>query len=163
HGRVVQPRVRLGAAAAGVRDDGRLGPPAHDGHRALRDRRLACGRHDPRGQRLEPDLVGGRYPARLADVQDDQRRAGQGGDLDDGTAAGQAAEYGSGSLSQATQALNQPAGTFVDFAANQAGSQVLFDMYSQSGAPCPYYAAWVLDTATRTLTEPKTPAGGGPD
>jgi hypothetical protein len=36
-------------------------------------------------------------------------------------------------------------------------------MYSQSGAPCPYYAAWVLDTANRTLIQPKTPAGGGPD
>jgi hypothetical protein len=77
--------------------------------------------------------------------------------------AGQAVEYGSGNLSQATQPLNQPAGTFTDFAVNQAGSEILFSMYSQSGAMCPYLAAWVLDTASAAITEPKTPAGGGPD
>jgi serine/threonine-protein kinase len=77
--------------------------------------------------------------------------------------AGQATQYGTGSLNQGTQPLNQPVGTFVDFTVNQAGSEALFSTYSQAGAMCPYLSAWVLDPASRTLIKPGTPAGGGPD
>jgi eukaryotic-like serine/threonine-protein kinase len=119
------------------------------------------------GQRQGSDfrLLGNVSPTELIVAYGDAGGSNMGGYqfLYQVNSAGQATEYGSGSLSQATQALNQPTGTFVDFAANQAGSQILFDMYSQSGAPCPYYTAWMLDTAHRTLSEPKPPPGGGPD
>jgi hypothetical protein len=119
------------------------------------------------GQRQGSDfrLLGNVSPTELVVAYGDAGGSNMGGYqfLYQVNSAGQATEYGAGDLSQATQSLNQPAGTFVDFTANRAGSQVLFSMYSQAGAPCPFYAAWVLDTAKRTLVEPKTPAGGGPD
>lgn len=76
-------------------------------------------------------------------------------------AAGQATPYGH--VATGGNGPNAIFGAVGDFAANRAGTEIAFSVFSRGGGCGGGFDADVINTATGAVTTPKTPAGGGPE
>ena len=74
-------------------------------------------------------------------------------------AAGHAVQYGTGTLND----FKGPVGSVNKAAVAPAGDHIALSLYSRGGACGGVEKAYLIDTASRVITIPTTPSGGGPD
>jgi hypothetical protein len=76
--------------------------------------------------------------------------------------AGQATQYGHATIDTQLTSPGSVGGAVGNFTASQAGTQVAFSAFTNSGSCGGFQMAKLLDTATGVVTTPATPSGGGP-